>query len=244
MSARGYVVWEGASPIDGAPIVMVVTLSSANRKTGNMVQSWILRSDMSPVEAMRQGKDASICGTCPLQGRQIDGKRVGRACYVNVGQAPSSVWRTFKAGGYERLAPAIVGRLIAGRAVRLGAYGDPGLVPVEVLASLVMDAARWTGYTHAWRFIDPAYANLLMASADSVADRRAARKLGYRSFYVMPAHASLAGLRGVMECASTRERNPLQCADCGACAGTRNGAASKAVDVVILAHGTGARYVS
>ena len=66
--------WRGASPVDGAPIVMIMTgLSplaseqSVNRKTGPMVQTHIVRQDMAPVVAMMSGADRSICGDCPLR---------------------------------------------------------------------------------------------------------------------------------------------------------------------------------
>ena len=249
MSVRGAIVWEGPSPVDGSPIVMIVTgisgRASANRKTGNMVQTWILRADIDPMEALRNGSDDAICGDCPLRGVFVEGKRQGRACYVNVGQAPLSVWRAFARGSYPRMDAATVGQLITGRAIRLGAYGDPAMIPLAVLDALVAHARLWTGYTHQWRTISSGYSRLLMASADTVADRRHARELGYRSFHVLPVNASLADAEGrVMECASTRTRDPRACADCGACAGTRNGAATNAVDVVIVAHGPGARYVS
>jgi hypothetical protein len=247
MATRGAIVWEGLSPIDGAPIVVIVTglsgRASHNRKTGDMAQTWILRSDVDPIAAMRDNGDRAICGDCPLRGVTVDGKRTGRACYVNVGQAPLSVWRAYARGSYPRMSPEDVAPLLEGRAIRLGAYGDPGMVPLSVWESLVSRARVWTGYTHQWRRIDRAYSRLVMASADSVADRRAARARGYRSFYVVPMSANLDRYSRVMECASTRERNPLSCADCGACAGTRNGATSGAVDVVIRAHGTGAKFV-
>lgn len=242
MSApRGYVIWEGASPFDGAPIAMIVTTHSANRKTGDMVQTWILRTDVPPLEALRTNGDASICGACPLRGAMVDGTRVGRACYVNVGQAPNSVWRTYTRGGYVRMDAARVGEIIAGRGVRLGAYGDPAMVPLSVLRDLVAHASVWTGYTHQWRTVDSAYASLLMASTESDADMADATARGYRFFHVV-ADGAPAPSRTV-ECAATRERNPLQCIDCGMCAGTRNGTASGAVSVVITAHGSGAKYV-
>ena len=40
--AKGYVLHEGPSPFDGQPIVSIATLHSSNRKTGDMVQTWIL----------------------------------------------------------------------------------------------------------------------------------------------------------------------------------------------------------
>ena len=38
---KGYVLHEGPSPFDGQPIVSIATLHSSNRKTGDMVQTWI-----------------------------------------------------------------------------------------------------------------------------------------------------------------------------------------------------------
>jgi hypothetical protein len=43
---RGVVLYEGPSELDGKPIVVVATFNSVNDKTGNMVQTWIIRSDM------------------------------------------------------------------------------------------------------------------------------------------------------------------------------------------------------
>ncbi|BAZ37558.1 hypothetical protein NIES4101_62510 [Calothrix sp. NIES-4101] len=45
MLRNGYVVWEGASLIDGSPIVLILTgfvNPTSNRKTGRQLQSWIL----------------------------------------------------------------------------------------------------------------------------------------------------------------------------------------------------------
>lgn len=234
--ARGFIVWEGVSPVDGAPIVMVMTMTTTNRKTGDMVQTWILRQDMTPVEAIKVRADASICGACVHRGDPVTG--AGRSCYVNPGQAPQAVYRAYRRGLYPE-ADHRVWDALAGRKIRFGAYGDPGMVPLEVLARLAAMSDGWTGYTHQWRDIDPGYADYLMASADSVEDRRAARLLGYRSFMVLPRGAE-APDRAVL-CLS--EARGTSCADCGACAGTRQGAVSGAVDIFIGAHGTGAKYV-
>ena len=57
-----------------------------------MIQTWILRSDVNPVEAVNNGDDYSICGDCPH--RKND--KGERSCYVNVGQAPNAVFKSFK----------------------------------------------------------------------------------------------------------------------------------------------------
>lgn len=244
MNRNGLIVWEGPSAHDGAPIVVIVTGitdASSNRKTGAMVQTWILRSDVDPMSALRDGSDVSICGDCPLRGYVVAGKRTERACYVNVGQAPLSVWRAYDRGSYARATPEEVAELIAGGDIRCGAYGDPAMVPLHVWQALISRARSHTGYTHQWR-ARPEFSGLLMASADNVEDRRDARLAGWRAFYVIPKGSKIP--RGAMECSATREVNPLQCADCGACGGTRNGAKSRAVDVAIHAHGSGAKYVN
>lgn len=50
------VLWEGRSLLDDGPIVAVVTSGSSNRKTGPMAQVWILRQDVAPHEARKQGE--------------------------------------------------------------------------------------------------------------------------------------------------------------------------------------------
>ena len=106
MKANGAVLWRGASLIDGAPIVVIATglaQGSSNSKTGAMVQTYILRADVSPVDAVRTGQDSAICGTCVHRGRDDGsgtGRHVGRTCYVNVGQGPRAVWAAWKRGRY------------------------------------------------------------------------------------------------------------------------------------------------
>jgi hypothetical protein len=241
----GVVIWEGPSPVDGAPIAFIATglaRPSKNVKTGDMIQTWILRADMSPMDALRTDADESVCGTCPLRGTlRADGKRDGRACYVNVGRAPSSIWRAYQRGTYPRVTPEQAAVIFNGRPVRLGSYGDPAMVPFEVVERALVGAAHWTGYSHQWRTTDPRWAGLLMASCDSADDLRVARKQGWRSFVVVPRHASLPA--GSVECAATREINKRLCDSCGMCAGTREGAVVGAVDVAIRAHGPGAKHV-
>lgn len=234
--SKGFIVWEGASPVDGAPIVFIMTMSSSNRKTGDMVQTWILRQDVSPVEAVKSGEDASICGACPHRGSA----ERGRSCYVNVGQAPAAVWRTYRKGGYPHLPWRDSDLILRGRKIRFGAYGDPGLIPLMTLHLLAACSDGWTGYTHQWRAIEAGYADYLMASADTVEDRRAARLAGYRSFYVVPKGSAKPD--GAVLCLS--EARGTSCLDCTACAGTRGGTVTNAVDIFIEAHGTGAKWVT
>src|SRR5690349_13631841 len=116
-----------------------------------MVQTWILRADRDPLAASQAGLDGSVCGDCPHRW-SLDG-----GCYVNLGQAPVSVWRAWKRGAYsgdERTA-LVNTALATGTPLRIGSYGDPMAVPASVWTDL-LDIARasgratWTGYTHRW----------------------------------------------------------------------------------------------
>lgn len=226
--------------IDGAPIVAVATGlhgDSSNPKTGGMVQVWILPdAGVSPSQGFATDQDASVCGDCVHRGAtDASGHRRGRVCYVNM-FGPDSVWRTLQAGKYGDVTPREASEILAGRRVRLGAWGDPAAVPFDVMSTVVARAAGRTGYTHQWRVCDPRWAGLVMASADSVEDYRRARAIGYRAFVVMP--AGTTELAGAIQCVEATRGT--QCIDCLACDGTKNGTRPNAVSVWIHAHGIGA----
>lgn len=214
------ILYEGPSLLDGAPIVVIATgleRPSNNRKTGDMIQTWILRADIAPVAALKTGADASICGDCPLR----DGR-----CYVNVGHAPQAIWKAYKRGNYSRATDLkTVGR---GRKVRIGAYGDPAAVPVKVWRSLVAGAVSWTGYTHQWKR-RPSLKGLVMASTETPDDTLKAWARGWRTFRV-----GVDPMPGEITCPS--ETIGTACADCALCKGT----ALQAKSILITPHGKGA----
>ena len=59
------IIYQGPSLIDGKPIIAIATLNSRNGKTGEMIQTWIMRSDIEPHKAIKTGEDSSVCGDCP-----------------------------------------------------------------------------------------------------------------------------------------------------------------------------------
>lgn len=237
MSRRnGYTIYKGPSMLDGKPIVVIATGfadSSANRKTGSMIQTWILREDIDPLTATHTGDDYSICGACPHRGEIIDGKNEGRSCYVKVWQAPLNVWKSYKRGNYPEMSVSDLGWLFMDKAVRLGAYGDPAAMPLNVVDVIGQVAEFTTGYTHQWRDVDTGYAKWLMASADNAGDRFMARSFGYRSFRVRSASEGL-GNKEIMCPASKEAGHKTTCADCKACGGR---SAKAKADIAIMAHG-------
>ena len=196
---------------------------SDNRKTGDMIQVWILVKAVDPVRAIKEGLDRLICGNCVHRG---DGTGGERSCYVNVGQAPQGIWRAWKAGKYPPLRSL---ECFVSRKVRFGAYGDPTHLPLPLALAIAGVASGHTGYTHQWRKPSlQGWRSILMASVDSIAELVIARSMGWSTFRV-GSEASV----GESLCASEAIGTP--CMDCLLCAGSRNGLKS----VHIPPHGTG-----
>lgn len=232
MTPASPVLYQGRSLLTGDPIVAIAT-ASENRKTGPSVQVWILRSDMNPMDASRRGADDAICGQCPQR------HNLGGACYVPIYQAPRSVYAAWKRGYYAR--PDVMRRLhtlTRFLPIRLGAYGDPAAVPVEVWTRLLArGCGNWSGYTHQWRNPRAAlHKRLLMASVESEEGAREAVAAGWRYFRVMPPGA--APLPREILCTSERAHEPLTCGECGACNGADVGRYTpQAASVRIEVHG-------
>jgi len=230
----GVILYRGPSLLDGAPIIAIATGldgSHRNRKTGAMVQTWIMRDDVAPHVALKTGQDASVCGDCAHRPAN------GGSCYVRVFQAPLVVWKAAQRGVYAQAADlGAIRNAGRGRVVRVGSYGDPAAVPSSVWEALISGASAHTGYTHQWR-ASPALASFLMASADSPEEAREAQAMGFRTFRVRAASEPVQAREFV--CPASKEAGAkTTCAACRACGGT----ASKAkASPVIIAHGATAR---
>lgn len=235
-ATNSYILYEGPSLLDGSPIVAIATgfaRGSANRKTGAMIQTWIMRSDVEPHHATKTGEDSTVCGGCPHR------PSAGGACYVAVFQAPLAVYRAYKRGKYPRATQATSrAALGAGRKLRLGSYGDPAAVPAAVWEAFTRDAATWTGYTHQWRLpAASALRTLCMASVDSDAERTEAQGAGWRTFRVRTAEEPLA--KGEIACPASDEAGKrTTCAECNLCKGS---ASKSRRSIAIIAHGAKAR---
>jgi hypothetical protein len=228
------IFYRGPSMLDSAPIIAVMTglsTPSTNSKTGDMLQTYILREDVSPPAAITSGADRSICGDCALRG---DGTGLGRACYVQVKWAPLSVW---KYAVREKALDIVFSRSeIEGRYLRMGTYGDPAAVPIEVWKKFLVPVAGWTGYTHQWRdgrFAD--FRELCMASVDSASEAEEAGLAGWRTFRVRRSVAESLRLDEITCPASAEAGHRTTCQRCGLCDGMHLPDAR--ANIIILAHG-------
>lgn len=233
----GYIAYEGPSLIDGQPIVVIVNKldGSDNAKTGAIVQSFILRADVAPTDALKTGEDESICGQCAH--RPLLAKTNGQApCYVNVGRSVRSVYEAYRRGRYTRADAATIARALAGKIVRLGTYGDPAAAPVRMWSQITRYAFGRRGYTHQWDrpdFDAQAWAPLVMASADTIDEAARANMLGMRVFRVS---IGIDVQAGEAMCPASKEAGKrATCAKCTLCSGT----SIQARDIVIADHAVG-----
>jgi hypothetical protein len=231
----GVILWQGRSALDGSPIAVIATriiTRSNNAKTGRMVQTFIIRTDVDPVAALRTGQDAAICGDCKHRPYN------GGACYVQVARSVLSVYGALQRGRYAvpgiDYDPAILPDLFAGMVFRLGSYGDPAAAPFQIWRACTLKVAAKAGYTHQWR--DPRFAAfklLCMASCDTEQERAAASAAGWRCFRVRAPGAPMLP-REIACPASAEMQHKTTCAACRACGGT---SAKAKVDIAIIAHG-------
>lgn len=240
---KSSVIYSGPSLIDGKPIVCIAIVGSSNRKTSDLLQTYIIRSDMSPMEASKSGEDVSICGTCIHRGTPTNDptkkQAIGRSCYVTLFHGPSVVYKAFKRGGYGQVSLEGASRIGAGRMVRLGSYGDPSAVPNAVWDAVLRDSIGHTGYTH--RHNANTDYSRLMHSADTAEEAITAHAKGNRTFRVIPVKVwedkqKESLLANEILCPASNEAgNRVTCLDCKLCTGS----GIKAKSIAIVSHGTG-----
>lgn len=248
----GVIFYEGASRIDGSPIVGIATFGTTNLKTGNLVQTWIIRSDKHPMEAVNTGEDSAICGSCPLRGiirpaservhkngslAHSETTNKGRSCYVLVQNAPVAVFNAYKKGNYPILSSEHQ-RFFIGRGLRYGSYGDPVAIPLKnwkMLAKFCTGQAE-PGYTHQWRDMRfKVWRKYVMASTHSVAENQLASSKGWRTFRTVMDISERTNTEIICP-ASPEGGNKATCETCGACNGRRD-MNDVRKNVVIVAHG-------
>jgi hypothetical protein len=229
------VIYRGPSLLDGKPIVVIAIDSKRNTKTGHMVQTYIMRSDIDPRDASKLGEDYSICGSCPHRGTpttDANAKQAkARSCYVLLGQGPLIAYRSLLKGIYPDVqghsAIAAIGR---GKLVRLGTYGDPAAVPSYIWESLISEAAGHTAYSHQAGVNGADYrASYMMQSADTLDDAQAAWANGRRTFRVVRSVSDIVKGQEILCPASKEAGRRVTCSQCKLCGGASIAAKSIAI---------------
>ena len=223
------IIYNGPSLLDGKPIVVIATYSDRNTKTGKVLQTYIIRSDISPLEASKSGEDFSICGDCKFRGTPttdpVRKHAVKRDCYVNLGQGPTIVYKAYKRGVYP--VAKTIQDLGVDRIVRIGTYGDPAAAPAWVWEQLLKQCKSWLAYSHqsGWR------PDIAMQSADTMAEAIEHWKAGHRTFRVIADLGELDTTKEILCPASKEAGRRVQCTACKLCKGS-----SPAKSIAIVQH--------
>lgn len=238
---RGF-YFTSTSPVDGAPLVTILTRGSVNPKTGDVIQSWILREDIPPRVALEDGRDVSICGSC------VQRPFLGGRCYVRLHEGVINVWNAYHRGAYRSTLISSTDRIRAwagGRPLRLGSYGDPAMVPIQTWWMLIhaIGGRLWTGFSHCWR--EPwaqEHRALCMASVESPEEAAQAQAAGWRTFRTALYDGGPVARNELWCPASSKMGKRLTCRRCAACHGNpHNRDASKVGSIVIIEHGPRSR---
>lgn len=223
MNTNGFILYEGPSLFDGEPIVVIITgyeTPTSNRKTGDMVQSWIIKQGEYPNEAISNNTDSSICGNCPLK---------GKVCYVMM-MPVNNIYRNYKEGRYPHINNQILRKIKRRhRLIRIGSYGDPCASPIESWVPLIDACDGYTGYTHAWFYSNPLWKKYLMASVETIELMNRANSLGWRTYRVTNNLSDVTNREVV--CTNYLD-NDILCEDCQLCNGY-----NKKPNIVNLIHG-------
>jgi hypothetical protein len=92
------IIYKGPSLLDGKPIVAIATYSNRNTKTGKVLQTYIIRSDISPLEAPTIVYKSFINGVYPKADFQWSRILLGLDRFVRIGTygdpaaVPNHVW--------------------------------------------------------------------------------------------------------------------------------------------------------
>ena len=239
MARKTIILYQGASLINGQPIVALAQSDSTNSKTGNMIQTFILDATVDPLEASRTGRDSSICGSCPHRGTPNNndkGQATNRTCYVTLAHAPLGKYKAYKKGVYGTKTATLkeIESFGSLQGVRLGTYGDPCAVPNDIWQALTSKALYSTAYTHA--AINP-MPESIMTSTDNLKQSVDAWGRNERTFRVISHVDQLYKRREILCPASEEMGKRATCASCKLC----GGASVNAKSIAIVAHGTSKR---
>ena len=208
---------------NGDSLYAVVNYDSRNSKTGNVYQLSFIPVDMFTDTGFDKSSDDAVCPTdCFFKD--------SNACYVNLAYAPRAIVQSIKAGNYQ---PKLNYQMLSKNILRLGSYGDCSCLPYEFIEKIIKSCKQgYLNYTHGWKSCDPRFANIAMASVETIEDKELANSMGYRTFRVRPIDGEI--LNDELLC-PYEKNNFITCSMCMKCNGN-NGKSKK--NIVVTVHGT------
>jgi hypothetical protein len=180
--------------------------------------------------------DAKVCLDCPFA---VSNGAPLSACYTHKMMQYTGFLSSLRSIGklhasfddipyLSPIGEAIIVDACAGRYVRFGSYGEPTLLPIDLVKRICNVSRSWTGYTHQW-MSRTEFTPYFMASTHTEGQEMLARQLGWRSFVASP-----TPIDSFISCPASAEQGfRSNCSKCGLCSGTL-GKGTKSV--IILEH--------
>lgn len=215
---------------------------SGNKKTDNVPTVWI-GTDKAQARA---SCDAVNCKLRPWLYKS-KAERKGKAiCYAHAGTPAlglSSITRSRERGTLNLdMNEAIKRRAKSAKFIRIGALGDPGVLPWGYFYTINRLAKKHglktISYTHGWRQ-RPDLVGWTLASVESIEEAMEARKMGFSSAIVLRMDPTIKGVtlpdgKWAPTCPAIRKKalgqGAVKCNDCMLCA-------KKTWDVIFPDHG-------
>jgi hypothetical protein len=161
----------------------------------------------------------AVCFDCPFRGYL--------KCYTHKYEQYSGILSSLRSISIEfkeKEIPSLedvwdkVMKMSKDRYIRFGTYGEPSLIPIDMVSNMIDLSKSHTGYTHQWAK-KPEYHRFFMASTHSIGQSNMAMKLGYRSFIVTDEES-----KDAIQCPASKEMGYRStCEKCGLCSGMRKG---------------------
>jgi len=215
------VIW-----FDGGNIFVIRRGKTSNKKISDgkddIIQTytfsydqWMYANNM-PKRVMKEffGLDASNCLDCPFSGNAGNGE-----CYTHKYNQYSgfmSMLKSIKESHLTMINEAKrmdIVRMSEGLFVRFGTYGEPSLIPIDLIGAMAMISKSWTGYTHqSHKEWASGYKDYFMASIET-----ATNDSDWRAFIVTAkANKSIKAT----QCPASKEGgNVTTCSKCSLCSG-------------------------
>lgn len=229
----------------GDALILFSTGRTANKKIATPKQTIVQTYSFSKGQlkaALRKPtmteffiEDKPVCGDCPFAVN--NGAKVS-ACYTHKYMQYSGFLASLRSISRKHksfddipeldnpMMDKIVG-MCAGRYVRFGSYGEPTLIPIDLVIRICKVASLWTGYTHQW-MRKPDYADYLMASTHGAVDTVIAETMGWRCFA-----STHERMETMTHCPASKESGFISnCSKCGLCSGTK-GKGKKSVNIIL-----------
>lgn len=164
--------------------------------------------------------DKPNCLDCPLSGNAGTGK-----CYTHKYMQFAGFLSQLRSvgvsdiGELDQAKRSAIIEMCRGRYVRFGTYGEPSLMPVDLISEMVDVSKSHTGYTHQWdKAWAQGYAPYFMASVHNQGEEFEAKAMGWRSFITVDKGQE----SDAVQCPASKEAGyKATCASCNLCSGRR-----------------------